>query len=425
MRGLMRRRTSGQAVVLFSLLLPVLLGMLALTIDLGFAMAQFRGLQNAADAGAMAGAKVMSASVTQSQGTVVYAHLTNQTVQDQVDALVAPNRLVTEATFAYATAVQFRDCGGASLGYTASSDAALVATLGGTRLANPATVVPNNTCSLKAHAQVSFPSFFAGVLGYPTQTVAAQAAARIAPTTAPTQVTGVWPMTHWTENTVDPCPDEAGTICTFWDSNAQPGGSFKETINMSRYSDLSPILFPTRVQHWVDYDHSWPGNTGQIPDLEHWIRYGWQGTVFVDETDSRCQTGPSASLACPNSKFEVYNGNNGSNLASMMMGYINDPANLEGTDPVQGNYATVTVYFWRYGEQLIIPLTNVGTLWSGPSNPNSIQRIILQKVRRYRFYTSSVASSSVRGYFVSFHNGAGTPQNGPPSTVANTVVMTE
>jgi len=418
----MRRRASGQAVVLFALLLPVLLGMLALAIDLGFAMAQLRGLQNAADAGAMAGAKIMSASVTQSQGTVVYAHLTNQSVQAKVDALVAPNRLVTLPTFAHATTVEFRDCSGASLGYTASSDAALVATLGGTRLASPTTIVPNSTCSVKVRSQVSFPSFFAGILGYPTQTVAAQAAARIAPTTAPTQITGVWPMTHWTADTVAPCPDEAGTICTFWDSNSPPGGNFKETINMSRYSDL---LGAPQVQHWADYDRRWPGNTGQIPDLEQWIRFGWRGTIFVDETDSRCQTGPSASLACPNSKFEVYNGNNGNNLASKMTGYINDPANLEGTDPVKGNYATVTVYFWRYGEQDIIPRTNVGTLWSGPSSPNSIQRIILQKVRRYRFYISTVNSSSVRGYFVSFYNGAGTPQNGPPSTVANTVVMTE
>src|SRR5438067_10177256 len=95
----MRRRASGQALVLFALLLPILIGMLALVIDLGVATSQLRGLQNAADAGAMAGAKVMAASVTQGQGTVVYAYLSNQTVQDRVDALVAPNRLVTVPTF--------------------------------------------------------------------------------------------------------------------------------------------------------------------------------------------------------------------------------------------------------------------------------------------------------------------------------------
>jgi hypothetical protein len=421
-RRLTRGRAAGQAVVLVALLLPILVGMLALVIDLGVAMAQLRGRQNAADAGVLAGAQLMAASVTQGQGTVAYAHLANQVVHDRVDALVASNRLLDVPTFSYATAVQFHDCGGASLGYTASSDAALVAALGGTHLAAPTTIVPNGTCPLKVHTRVGFPSFFAAVLGYPSQAVGAQAAARIAPTTAPTRVTGIWPLTHWAANATDPCPDETGAICTFWDSNAAPGGSFKETLNLSRYSDL---LGAPRIQHWVDYDHAWPGNTGQIPDLEHWLRYGWGGALFVDEADARCRTGAGASLACSNSKLEIYNGNNGNNLAEMMTNYINDPAHLEGTDPVRGRYATVNVAFWRYGEQDIDPATDVGTLWTGPANPNTIQRAILQKVRRYRFYASTVSSSSVRGYFVSFYNGGGTPQDGPPSTVANTVVATE
>jgi hypothetical protein len=113
----------------------------------------------------------------------------------------------------------------------------------------------------------------------------------------------------------------------------------------------------------------------------------------------------------------------------MMTSYINDPANLEGTDPVLGKFATVDVFFWRYGEQSINPTTNVGTLWGKTADPMQervvdLQRVILQKVRRYRFYTSTVESSSVRGYFVSFYNADGTPQSGPPSNVANTVLMT-
>jgi hypothetical protein len=385
-------------------------------------MAQLRGLQNGADAGVMAGTQLLAASVTQSQGTVIYGYLTNEAVHSRVDTLATPNRLVTVPTFTYSTAVEFRNCAAASLGYTSSSDAALVTSLGGTRLANTSTNVPNNTCSLRVHTQVSFPSYFARFLGYPTETVTAHASARVAPTTAPTQITGVWPITHWTADAGAPCADETGAICTFWDSNSPPGGNFKETIDMSRYSD---IFGAPRVQQWVDYDHSWPGNTSQISDLEHWLRYGWLGTIFVDETDSRCQSGAGASLACPNSKFEIYNGNNGNNLASMMTGYINDPAHYEGTDPTLGKYATVNVFFWRHGEQNINAATNVGTLWSGPSNPNNIQRIIIQKVRRYRFYISTVSSSSVQGYFVSFFNPNGPPQNGPPSNVANTVVVTE
>jgi hypothetical protein len=47
---------SGQVIVLFALFLTAMLGVLGLAIDLGFAFAQRRSMQNAADAGAMAGA---------------------------------------------------------------------------------------------------------------------------------------------------------------------------------------------------------------------------------------------------------------------------------------------------------------------------------------------------------------------------------
>jgi Flp pilus assembly protein TadG len=417
-RQLVHSRKSGQALVLVALLLPVLIGCLALVIDLGMAMSQVRALQNAADAGVMAGTRLLAGSVTQSQGTVAYAYTTNQQVQDRVDSLVAPNRLVTAVTFTYATAVQFRDCSGASLGFTASSDATLVASLGGTRLGSTSMIVPNNTCSLKVNTQVTFPSYFAQVLGYPTQTVAAQAVARVAPTTPPTQYTGVWPISHWTEDTSIPCPDQVGSLCTFWDSNSAPGGNFKEVIDMSRLSELS---VRTQAQLWrIDYDHRWPGNLGKNVDVPEWIRHGWQGTVFVDEFDSRCLSA-SLALTCPNSKFEIYGGDMGNNIADMMRGYISDPANLEGTDPVRGQFASVNVFFWRFGEQNIM---TTPTVWSGPNNPNTIQRIILHKIRRFRFYTTTVDSSHVQGYFVSIYT-PGVPQNGPPSTVANTVVMSE
>jgi len=422
MRRLMRGHSSGQSLILFALALPVLFAILALVIDLGIATAQLRGLQNAADAGVMAGAKIMAESVTQGQGTVVYGSLTNQVVHDRAISLGAPNRVVSLPTFAYATAVQFRDCSPVpgSLGFTAASDAALVAALGGTRLASSSTNVPNNTCSIKVNTQVTFPAYFAVMLGYPELTVGARAAARIAPTAAPTQVTGFWPVTHWSADPDPSCNDEVGSLCTFWDSNAPPGGTFKEVINLSRYSDLfgSPML-----QHWrVDYDHRWPGNTGKLNDLPEWVRNGWQGTAIVDEGDVRCQT---ANLACPNSKFEVYGGNMGNNIASEMNAYINDSARREGIDPVRGAYASINVFFWRYGEQGIVRATDRGTVWgtSVTESPSTLQRIILQKVRRFRFYTSTVSSSSVKGYFVSFYNGGGVPQNGPPSTVANTVVM--
>jgi len=420
-----RSQRPGQALIMFALIAAVLFGMLALVIDLGMAMVQLRGLQNAADAGSMNGARVMAATVaTDASSNVIYVSLSNQAVHDKVISLVTPNRLISVATFIYATAVQFLGCppSNTSLGFTAASDATLVTSLGGTRLASSTTNVPNNSCSVRVYTQVTFPSFFAGIIDYPTQTVSARATARIAPTSPPTQVTGVWPISHWTYN--DPgCSYNVGTLCTFWDSNAPPNGNFKQVIDMSRYSAIIPGL----IQHWVDYDHRWPGTNDKSNDLPQWARNGWQGKAFVDESDVRCQEG-AASLACPNSKFEVFGGDMGSGVSSQMQAYINDPAHLEGTDPARGPYATITVFFWRYGEQN--PFTgDVGTIWGGTADPTrengpSIKRIILQKVRRFRFYTSTVSTSSVQGYFVSFFND-GTPQSGPPSSVANTVILTD
>ena len=54
-----RRDESGQALILFALGLAVLLGMAALTIDVGLAYVARRDMQNAADAAALAGADVL------------------------------------------------------------------------------------------------------------------------------------------------------------------------------------------------------------------------------------------------------------------------------------------------------------------------------------------------------------------------------
>jgi len=50
----------GQIIILFAMFSTVLIGMLGLAMDLGFAFSQKRTVQNAADAGALAGARVVS-----------------------------------------------------------------------------------------------------------------------------------------------------------------------------------------------------------------------------------------------------------------------------------------------------------------------------------------------------------------------------
>ncbi|MCI0814593.1 MAG: pilus assembly protein, partial [Chloroflexi bacterium] len=47
----------GQSLILLALLLPVVLGFVALTLDVGFALVERRNLQNATDAAALAAAQ--------------------------------------------------------------------------------------------------------------------------------------------------------------------------------------------------------------------------------------------------------------------------------------------------------------------------------------------------------------------------------
>ncbi|HIC96768.1 TPA: hypothetical protein EYP12_09155, partial [Candidatus Bipolaricaulota bacterium] len=58
------RREEGQNLVLIALAMVVLMAFLALVLDLGFAYAQRRRMQNAADAGAFAGAWELAFSET-------------------------------------------------------------------------------------------------------------------------------------------------------------------------------------------------------------------------------------------------------------------------------------------------------------------------------------------------------------------------
>ncbi|MDI3340243.1 MAG: pilus assembly protein TadG-related protein [Sphaerobacter sp.] len=61
-RALWRARAHGQVLVLFAVALVALVGMMGLAIDLGFMFSQKRAIQNAADAGALAGALQLTKS---------------------------------------------------------------------------------------------------------------------------------------------------------------------------------------------------------------------------------------------------------------------------------------------------------------------------------------------------------------------------
>jgi Putative Flp pilus-assembly TadE/G-like len=257
--------------------------------------------------------------------------------------------------------------------------------------------------------------------------------------------------------------------CTFWDSNSEPQGSFKSYLDMSRFSDLTTTP-NTRSQHldgWqascstspyscpgLQYDTTWPGTNDKNNDIPYWIRNGWKGKLRIDPTDCVPGINPTLSptdranlldpTACRNSRLEVVqNGNLGNNIASAMRDYID--LHKEGTgyapaycgNGTNGDFSTVTVFLWRWGEQDTannnnsIGLTDQSKLWGyypDDANPstNDLKRVIVQRAARFRFCRGLVAGSNVKGFFVSWDvSTPPTCTTCPPSPTANTISLTE
>jgi Flp pilus assembly protein TadG len=412
--------------------LGVLFGMQAMVVDLGYDMGQQGVMQNGADAGALAVAKLLASSVADTS-PISYVASDDQ-VQAAASQFASYNRAASNPTATYQTAVAYLLWNSAaatcSAGnqpvFTASSDPGLVAEVGGVRNTLRPDVlgsVPSGTCGVRVFARVTHSAIFGQLMGQSTARATASAAARVYPTNPPTTFTNLWPITRWLGAgactfTINSPP------CTFWDSHGPPNGNFKLMVDMSRYSALV-YPSPLRPQHITDYDHTYPGNsTNRQTDLNNWLTYSWHGQLYVG--DPRCSVNSPSILQfsnCTNSRLETYNGTLGSNVGNAMRAFID--AHAEGVDTSGqnlGKYVTMHVFLWRYGESNINTSTDVAsTLWTGGSS-SSIQRVILDQVRCFRFYDQTVSNSNASGYYVSCLS-TDPPLAGAPNAVANTVAL--
>jgi hypothetical protein len=450
-------------MVLLALLmgLGVLFGTQAVVVDMGYGMQQQGVMQNAADAGAMAVGRLMASSVSlDNSGNVVYA-LTDNQIHQQVADFADDNYGTGLKSSTRAIAVQYLACPGSAEGtpnFTAKSDANLVSSLHGTRLSAskadnlgvgnaPDWNWSSSICMVRVWTRESHAPILAGIIGQTgSEQELAKATVRIAPTTQPTTFTDVWPITHFDDpSNPDPsCAFEIpGCSVPFW--GPQNLNNFKMLVDLSEYSAIGgsgtreQLFAPnltgsTRLDQNCSllplfgntpcYDPTWPGTHSKQTDLGHWLTNGWNGHLYVpNESDPKC-TDPSRIVQqCPNSRLEMFGGDLGSNISVPLDTYIaNHPASPTCS------CADVTIFFWRYGEQSIDPGTNIGTVWNSQTkaDKNSTpQRIIVEKVRRFRFSTTGINSknNSISGYFVGFYNPGGTPGDGPPNNLANTAIL--
>jgi Flp pilus assembly protein TadG len=136
----------GQVVLMFAIFLTVMMGALGLSIDVGMAMAQRRSMQNAADAGALAGARIVAKSTAASP----------LSAQADVEAVVRSNAL--DAATVGAITCSYVNDSGSSLGGCGA-------------------VVPSGATGTRVTVNETHPTYFIQIMPGAPSTVTTSAAA--------------------------------------------------------------------------------------------------------------------------------------------------------------------------------------------------------------------------------------------------------
>ena len=155
----MSRRTTldrphGQIIVLFALVLGVIILGVGLVVDGGNALAERRSAQNAADFGALAGARVIAEWIDLDTNNG-----TDANVQAAISNAVAANSGAI-VTFGSPNGPRYVQDDGALLAYVGNG------------------VIPNRTAGVNVPAQKSWRPFFLGIIGMSSWTASAQATAK-------------------------------------------------------------------------------------------------------------------------------------------------------------------------------------------------------------------------------------------------------
>ncbi|MGE5099927.1 MAG: pilus assembly protein TadG-related protein [Deltaproteobacteria bacterium] len=345
------RDSGGQTTIIVALSIVVLLGALALGTEWGFALTQRRLAQNAADAGALAGAQLLAGNVRGTSSGVVYT-VREEDVYCRAVALASSNLAsFRPGSHTDTLTVEWAGADGAgapllpwrAFAPPAGGASACPSTTKTTQFANPSTVF------VRATPTLTYPSLIASVVGQSTITASAKAVARIVG--RPIPVNGPsWPMVrHF--NIADfasgtcgpnpPCNPTAIPPVTFWSTGNSPNityNNFMGLVDFSRYSpnansyngappcdatgsvntstkacvpqlfeqwdksglapsgksDLThffsggtPCTPPAPAQKWFTAGLESPQNADKQCSLENWIAWGFGGPQTPGETGPR------------------------------------------------------------------------------------------------------------------------------------------
>ncbi len=437
----------GQTMVMFAIMITVLIGFVSLAIDLGFTYSQRRFTQNAADAGAVAGARLLANSVyappsatSCTAGSCSFT-VTQKDVWDVVVKYVDENKGMNVGTANYKSpTIIYKDVDKKELAkQTASSTAA----------------VPPTTAMVQVQRQMSFGTFLAPVIGRNTMSVGAQATAQIMPVAKPQYPPGpTWPMTRADNDNqgVDKSPPANCPPRTlFWTGSPSSGtgttADWKQLIYYGRksaYVNLANLVTtqaPAHDQLLTEFDASFDpyslappadlkGNDVQIA-LETWFRNGFKGKINASPnyspppTDANLEPG-SWQQGVHGDKAEVISGNLGSNMSQAMKDFITN--NPSGTDSCGGTFAIVYMYMWRADTAESWVSNQTPRRFQNPNQGQAIERVTFTRWQPFKFYNTATSfpnASEIWGYYTSTEVGNASPTSGPPSPDANLVSIVE
>ncbi|MBN1179860.1 MAG: hypothetical protein JXD18_11640 [Anaerolineae bacterium] len=264
---MMRREEKGQVLVIVALAFVVLLLFAGLAIDGGAIHFSRRRMQNAADAAALAGARVLSDAICDTPGVdptddEVYAAVWNYAQRNGVQ-----NQADIEATY-----VRF------AANNVVEEYNPRVFVGGGT--------IPNGASGVAVTTTITQATFFMNIVG---QTETGAGADAIAVTGPPLVVGGLRPfgvpLQVMGVLDVGDCFTSSFKNCDYDAPIGDPDGCYV-------YDDAGNQIGQHR--NWLNLDHVWnegeadegfpraTGGAGNAADLQEWMADGWQGVLYSD-----------------------------------------------------------------------------------------------------------------------------------------------
>ena len=231
-----RRVADGQILVLAALLMFVIIAVVALVIDGGYAWGQQRATQNGTDASAEAGAAALM------QHMISPASVSDSSVANAVQQTAAKNNVTVDAAF-------YTDIGGALLrpDGTTTTDPAQAAEVGGGSIPPCATNCAGPDASgVQASGSRGFSTFFARVIGVSSLTAGAHATAISGYVANPCEDLSGCPLVPVTVPVTVVTCDNQNRPVPMLDANGQP------------------IPYVKNVHYTLPLCHTDPGNVGWL-----------------------------------------------------------------------------------------------------------------------------------------------------------------